>query len=155
MLRPFSCTFPAIRAGCPAPRGFLHHQLPGLLWALLQGREVVALPHCWSWKPLLVLLWVPGSHFLPQILDEVEKRRQISMAVIYPFMQGLRESPFPAPGKTVTIKSFIPDSGTEVGAGLGGARACLGAPSTPAAPRGAHHSRAGWARLPGASSLGS
>uniref|UniRef100_A0A8D2PEP8 DENN domain containing 2D n=1 Tax=Zosterops lateralis melanops TaxID=1220523 RepID=A0A8D2PEP8_ZOSLA len=104
----------AIRARRPAPRGFLHHQLPGLLWALLQGREVVALPHCWSWKPLLVLLWVPGSHFLPQILDEVEKRRQISMAVIYPFMQGLRESPFPAPGKTVTIKSFIPDSGTEL-----------------------------------------
>ncbi|NXS90666.1 DEN2D protein, partial [Jacana jacana] len=49
-----------------------------------------------------------------KILDEVEKRRQISMAVIYPFMQGLRESPFPAPGKTVTIKSFIPESGTEV-----------------------------------------
>uniref|UniRef100_A0A8C6YK02 DENN domain containing 2D n=1 Tax=Nothoprocta perdicaria TaxID=30464 RepID=A0A8C6YK02_NOTPE len=36
------------------------------------------------------------------------------MAVIYPFMQGLRESPFPAPGKTVTIKSFIPESGTEL-----------------------------------------
>ncbi|XP_054836866.1 DENN domain-containing protein 2D isoform X1 [Eublepharis macularius] len=49
-----------------------------------------------------------------KILDEVEKRRQISAAVIYPFMQGLRESPFPAPGKTVTIKSFIPDSGTEL-----------------------------------------
>ncbi|XP_036622636.1 DENN domain-containing protein 2D isoform X2 [Trichosurus vulpecula] len=47
------------------------------------------------------------------ILDEVEKRHQISMAVIYPFMQGLRESAFPAPGKTVTLKSFIPDSGTE------------------------------------------
>ncbi|XP_033375752.1 DENN domain-containing protein 2D isoform X2 [Parus major] len=49
-----------------------------------------------------------------KILDEVEKRRQISMAVIYPFMQGLRESPFPAPGKTVTVKSFIPESGTEL-----------------------------------------
>ncbi|XP_051495162.1 DENN domain-containing protein 2D isoform X1 [Apus apus] len=49
-----------------------------------------------------------------KILDEVEKRRQISMAVIYPFMQGLRESPFPAPGKSVTIKSFIPESGTEL-----------------------------------------
>lgn len=61
---------------------------------------------------------------LPQILDEVEKRRQISMAVIYPFMQGLRESPFPAPGKTVTIKSFIPESGTEVG-GLQGAQHLL------------------------------
>lgn len=42
------------------------------------------------------------------------------MAVIYPFMQGLRESPFPAPGKTVTIKSFIPESGTEVGGGAQG-----------------------------------
>lgn len=50
-----------------------------------------------------------------KILDEVEKRHQISMAVIYPFMQGLREATFPAPGKTVTLKSFIPDSGTEVG----------------------------------------
>jgi len=64
------------------------------------------------------------AHFLlRQILDEVEKRRQISMAVIYPFMQGLRESPFPAPGKTVTIKSFIPESGTEVGGGLRGSAA--------------------------------
>uniref|UniRef100_A0A8C6D5I5 DENN domain containing 2D n=1 Tax=Moschus moschiferus TaxID=68415 RepID=A0A8C6D5I5_MOSMO len=48
-----------------------------------------------------------------KILDEVEKRHQISMAIIYPFMQGLREAAFPAPGKTVTLKSFIPDSGTE------------------------------------------
>ncbi|KAM7053740.1 DENN domain-containing protein 2D isoform 2-T2 [Molossus nigricans] len=48
-----------------------------------------------------------------KILDEVEKRHQISVAVIYPFMQGLREAAFPAPGKTVTLKSFIPDSGTE------------------------------------------
>uniref|UniRef100_G3WET7 DENN domain containing 2D n=1 Tax=Sarcophilus harrisii TaxID=9305 RepID=G3WET7_SARHA len=29
------------------------------------------------------------------------------------FSKGLRESAFPAPGKTVTLKSFIPDSGTE------------------------------------------
>ncbi|TUL77782.1 DENN domain-containing protein 2D [Bagarius yarrelli] len=49
-----------------------------------------------------------------KIFDEVEKRRQISMAMIYPFMQSLREAPFPAPGNTVQIKSFIPDSGTEV-----------------------------------------
>ncbi|XP_043731706.1 DENN domain-containing protein 2D isoform X2 [Cervus elaphus] len=48
-----------------------------------------------------------------KILDEVEKRHQISVAIIYPFMQGLREATFPAPGKTVTLKSFIPDSGTE------------------------------------------
>ncbi|XP_063284376.1 DENN domain-containing protein 2D [Pelobates fuscus] len=49
-----------------------------------------------------------------RILEEVEKRRQIATAVIYPFMQGLREANFPAPGKTVKIKSFIPDSGTEI-----------------------------------------
>jgi hypothetical protein len=49
-----------------------------------------------------------------QIFDEVEKRRQKSMAMIYPFMQKLRESPFPAPGNSVEIKSHIPESGTEV-----------------------------------------
>ncbi|XP_064161993.1 DENN domain-containing protein 2D-like isoform X1 [Anguilla rostrata] len=49
-----------------------------------------------------------------KIFDEVEKRRQISMAMIYPFMQSLREAPFPAPGHTVNIKSFIPESGTEI-----------------------------------------
>ncbi|XP_018606232.2 DENN/MADD domain containing 2Db isoform X2 [Scleropages formosus] len=48
-----------------------------------------------------------------KIFDEVEKRRQISMAMIYPFMQSLREAQFPAPGETVRIKSFIPESGTE------------------------------------------
>ena len=36
------------------------------------------------------------------------------MAMIYPFMQKLREASFPAPGNTVEIKSFIPESGTEV-----------------------------------------
>lgn len=64
-------------------------------------------------------LRLPRS-FSGQILDEVEKRHQISMAVIYPFMQGLREAAFPAPGKTVTLKSFIPDSGTEVSQQDGG-----------------------------------
>ncbi|KAI4897174.1 hypothetical protein NFI96_015225 [Prochilodus magdalenae] len=49
-----------------------------------------------------------------KIFDEVEKRRQKSMAMIYPFMQSLREAPFPAPGNTVNIKSFIPESGTEI-----------------------------------------
>ncbi|KAJ8258798.1 hypothetical protein COCON_G00178100 [Conger conger] len=49
-----------------------------------------------------------------KIFDEVEKRRQIAMAMIYPFMQSLREAPFPAPGDTVKIKSFIPESGTEI-----------------------------------------
>ncbi|XP_034552446.1 DENN domain-containing protein 2D-like isoform X2 [Notolabrus celidotus] len=49
-----------------------------------------------------------------KIFDEVEKRRQISTAMVYPFMQKLREAPFPAPGNTVEIKSFIPESGTEI-----------------------------------------
>lgn len=49
-----------------------------------------------------------------KIFDEVEKRRAISMAMIYPFMQKLREAPFPAPGNTVEVKSFIPESGTEI-----------------------------------------
>ncbi|RXN05651.1 DENN domain-containing 2D-like protein [Labeo rohita] len=49
-----------------------------------------------------------------KIFDEVEKRRQISKAMIYPFMQSLREAPLPAPGNTVTISSFIPDAGTEI-----------------------------------------
>ncbi|KAJ8412096.1 hypothetical protein AAFF_G00143630 [Aldrovandia affinis] len=49
-----------------------------------------------------------------KIFDEVEKRRQIATAMIYPFMQSLREAPFPAPGHTVKIKSFIPESGTEI-----------------------------------------
>uniref|UniRef100_A0A672L2X7 DENN domain-containing protein 2D-like n=1 Tax=Sinocyclocheilus grahami TaxID=75366 RepID=A0A672L2X7_SINGR len=49
-----------------------------------------------------------------KIFDEVEKRRQISKAMIYPFMQSLREAPLPSPGNTVTISSFIPDAGTEI-----------------------------------------
>ncbi|XP_072522045.1 DENN/MADD domain containing 2Db [Salminus brasiliensis] len=49
-----------------------------------------------------------------KIFDEVEKRRQISRAMIYPFMQSLREAPFPAPGNTVNITSFIPESGKEI-----------------------------------------
>ncbi|KAK2906524.1 hypothetical protein Q8A67_005509 [Cirrhinus molitorella] len=49
-----------------------------------------------------------------KIFDEVEKRRQISKAMIYPFMQSLREAPLPAPGNTVKISSFIPDAGTEI-----------------------------------------
>ncbi|KAK7136182.1 hypothetical protein R3I94_014739 [Phoxinus phoxinus] len=49
-----------------------------------------------------------------KIFDEVEQRRKISMAMIYPFMQSLREAAFPAPGYTVNIKSFIPERGTEI-----------------------------------------
>uniref|UniRef100_A0A673I6K2 DENN domain-containing protein 2D-like n=1 Tax=Sinocyclocheilus rhinocerous TaxID=307959 RepID=A0A673I6K2_9TELE len=49
-----------------------------------------------------------------KIFDEVEKRRQISKAMIYPFMQSLREAPLPSPGNTVTVSSFIPDAGTQI-----------------------------------------
>lgn len=49
-----------------------------------------------------------------QILEEVEKRREISPALVYPFMRSVMEAPFPAPGRTVTIKSFLPGSGNEV-----------------------------------------
>lgn len=50
----------------------------------------------------------------PQILDEVEKRRAISPALVQPFMRGIMEAPFPAPGRTITVKNFLPGSGTEV-----------------------------------------
>uniref|UniRef100_A0A667YBZ3 DENN domain containing 2A n=1 Tax=Myripristis murdjan TaxID=586833 RepID=A0A667YBZ3_9TELE len=48
------------------------------------------------------------------ILDEVEKRRAISPALVQPFMRGIMEAPFPAPGRTITVKNFLPGSGTEV-----------------------------------------
>ncbi|XP_018610519.2 DENN domain-containing protein 2A isoform X2 [Scleropages formosus] len=49
-----------------------------------------------------------------KILDEVERRRALSPALVQPFMRGILEAPFPAPGKTITIKSFMPGFGTEV-----------------------------------------
>uniref|UniRef100_A0A8C9WL95 DENN domain containing 2B n=1 Tax=Scleropages formosus TaxID=113540 RepID=A0A8C9WL95_SCLFO len=49
-----------------------------------------------------------------KILDEVEKRRAISAALVYPFMRSLMESPFPAPGKTIKVKTFLPGAGNEV-----------------------------------------
>ncbi|CAH2325515.1 Hypothetical predicted protein [Pelobates cultripes] len=49
-----------------------------------------------------------------KILDEVERRRGISAALVYPFMRGLMESPFPAPGKTIRVKTFLPGHGNEV-----------------------------------------
>lgn len=49
-----------------------------------------------------------------QILDEVEKRRAISPALVQPFMRGIMEAPFPAPGRTITVKNFLPGSGIEV-----------------------------------------
>ncbi|XP_054246535.1 DENN domain-containing protein 2B isoform X2 [Indicator indicator] len=49
-----------------------------------------------------------------KILDEVERRRGISSALVYPFMRSLMESPFPAPGKTIKVKTFLPGAGNEV-----------------------------------------
>jgi len=54
-----------------------------------------------------------GFHLL-QILDEVERRRGISAALVYPFMRSVMESPFPAPGKTIKVKTFLPGAGNEV-----------------------------------------
>lgn len=58
-----------------------------------------------------------GSYGLPphvQILDEVERRRGVSAALVYPFMRSLMESPFPAPGKIIKVKTFLPGAGNEV-----------------------------------------
>ncbi|MBN3296060.1 DEN2A protein, partial [Amia calva] len=49
-----------------------------------------------------------------KILDEVEKRRAISPALVQPFMRSIMEAPFPAPGRTISVKNFLPGSGTEV-----------------------------------------
>uniref|UniRef100_H3AEH9 DENN domain containing 2A n=1 Tax=Latimeria chalumnae TaxID=7897 RepID=H3AEH9_LATCH len=49
-----------------------------------------------------------------KILDEVEKRRVISPALVQPFMRSIIEAPFPAPGRTIAVKNFLPGSGTEV-----------------------------------------
>ncbi|XP_041642330.1 suppression of tumorigenicity 5 protein [Cheilinus undulatus] len=48
------------------------------------------------------------------ILDEVERRRGVSAALVYPFMRSLMESPFPAPGKIIKVKTFLPGAGNEV-----------------------------------------
>uniref|UniRef100_A0A8C5D575 UDENN domain-containing protein n=1 Tax=Gouania willdenowi TaxID=441366 RepID=A0A8C5D575_GOUWI len=48
------------------------------------------------------------------ILDEVERRRGISAALVYPFMRSLMESPFPAPGKIIKVKTFLPGAGNDV-----------------------------------------
>ncbi|XP_038609486.1 DENN domain-containing protein 2A [Tachyglossus aculeatus] len=48
-----------------------------------------------------------------KILDEVEKRRGISPALVQPLMRSIMEAPFPALGKTVVVKSFLPGAGTE------------------------------------------
>ncbi|XP_043973529.1 DENN domain-containing protein 2C isoform X2 [Gambusia affinis] len=49
-----------------------------------------------------------------KILEEVERRREISPPLVYTFMRSVMEAPFPAPGRTVTVKSFLPGSGNEV-----------------------------------------
>lgn len=49
-----------------------------------------------------------------QVLDEVERRRALSPALVQPFMRAIMEAQFPAPGRTITIKTFLPGSGTEV-----------------------------------------
>ncbi|KAM6311068.1 DENN domain-containing protein 2C isoform 2-T2 [Podargus strigoides] len=49
-----------------------------------------------------------------KILDEVEKRREMSPALVRPFMRSVMEAPFPAPGRTITLKSFLPGAGDEV-----------------------------------------
>ncbi|XP_048207786.1 DENN domain-containing protein 2C [Perognathus longimembris pacificus] len=46
-----------------------------------------------------------------KILDEVEKRRERSPALVYPFMRSVMEAPFPAPGRTITVKSYLPGAG--------------------------------------------
>lgn len=58
-----------------------------------------------------------------QILDEVEKRREMSPALVHPFMRSVMEAPFPAPGRTITVRSFLPGAGDEVPAlsGVSGA----------------------------------
>uniref|UniRef100_A0A8C9RGS4 DENN domain containing 2C n=1 Tax=Scleropages formosus TaxID=113540 RepID=A0A8C9RGS4_SCLFO len=49
-----------------------------------------------------------------KVLEEVERRREVSPALVHPFMRSLMEAPFPAPGRTITVKSFLPGSGNEV-----------------------------------------
>ncbi|XP_078453390.1 DENN domain-containing protein 2B-like [Lampetra planeri] len=48
-----------------------------------------------------------------KILDEVERRRGLSAALVYPFMRALVEAPFPAPGRTVRVSLFLPGAGHE------------------------------------------
>lgn len=44
----------------------------------------------------------------------MERRRGVSAALVYPFMRSLMESPFPAPGKIIKVKTFLPGAGNEV-----------------------------------------
>uniref|UniRef100_A0A8C7P0T1 UDENN domain-containing protein n=1 Tax=Oncorhynchus mykiss TaxID=8022 RepID=A0A8C7P0T1_ONCMY len=49
-----------------------------------------------------------------KILEEVERRREICPALVSPFMRSVLEAPFPASGRTITLRSFLPGSGNEV-----------------------------------------
>ncbi|XP_044127806.1 DENN domain-containing protein 2A isoform X2 [Bufo gargarizans] len=49
-----------------------------------------------------------------KILDDVEKRRGISPALVQPFMRAIIDAPFPALGRKISVKNFLPGSGTEV-----------------------------------------
>ncbi|XP_023861871.1 DENN domain-containing protein 2C-like [Salvelinus sp. IW2-2015] len=49
-----------------------------------------------------------------KILEEVERRREICPALVSPFMRSVMEAPFPAPGRTITLRSFLPGTGNEV-----------------------------------------
>lgn len=84
----------------------------GLEWS--DAPHVPNISKVYSYK----YLRLPVFNYLPlcvfQILDEVEKRRAISPALVQPFMRGIMEAPFPAPGRTITVKNFLPGSGTEV-----------------------------------------
>lgn len=38
----------------------------------------------------------------------------MSPALVHPFMRSVMEAPFPAPGRTITVRSFLPGAGHEV-----------------------------------------
>uniref|UniRef100_A0A672IWY3 UDENN domain-containing protein n=1 Tax=Salarias fasciatus TaxID=181472 RepID=A0A672IWY3_SALFA len=48
------------------------------------------------------------------MIIDVERRRALSPALVQPFMRAIMEAQFPAPGRTINIKTFLPGSGTEV-----------------------------------------
>ncbi|KAM5202102.1 LOW QUALITY PROTEIN: DENN domain-containing protein 2C [Hipposideros larvatus] len=63
--------------------------------------------------PEIYCPWLVAGCFnlFSKILDEVEKR-DVS-ALVYPFMRSIMEAPFPAPGHTITVKSYLPGAGDE------------------------------------------
>lgn len=38
----------------------------------------------------------------------------MSPALVHPFMRSVMEAPFPAPGRTIAVRSFLPGAGNEV-----------------------------------------